>query len=292
MGGAVDVRRPAPCGPYCGTTTGHRNYGCRCLAAYDAVNEGRNMRRRAAREGTWRPYVDARPCRLHLRKLRGWGMTYGMIAGQTFIRPSHLWRIDRGVIGKVRPATAELILTTGFAMAASDDTAEVPPVGAQRRIQALQLAGWTFRALDRRLDLRGVYTHRVLSQSSIRWGTHTAVASLASSLDGVDPVAAGVRMGQWKRTVAGAVARGWVPLSAWVQDIDDPRSEPYKAVVHRRVQQAPAGSRRLEIVEETAHLASYGFPPERIAEVLGVEWASVLVAHQRAGVPVPGRLVA
>lgn len=292
MGGAAAVRRPAPCGPHCGTITGYTKHNCRCLSAYDAVNAWNVRKRAAVREGTWRPFVDAGPARRHLHKLNELGMSYDMISAQTFLYLRHLQRIGQGVYASVRPATAELILSTSFTVVASDDMSYVPAVGTVRRLQALQLSGWTFKALDDRTDLRGVHLRSVLAQSRVRWATHRAVVSLVDEVRGADPVAAGVRSCDWRRTVARAISLGWVPLDAWVQPIDDPRSQPYKAVVHRRTQQAPAGSRRLAIVEETAHLAAYGAGPEDIAERLGIEWASVLVAHQRAGVPVPGRLVA
>lgn len=292
MGGAADVRRPAPCGPHCGTTYGYRHHGCRCLATYDAINEWSRARAAAIRKGTWQPMVDAGPCRATLQKLGHLGMTLDMISAQTFLHRNHLSRICRRVTRMVRPATAELILTTEFAISGDRPDSLVPAVGSVRRLQGLRLAGWPPRVIEDLIDAPGFEVDKVAHRKSVTWRRHTAVVDLCAVLQGRDPVAWGVPSGEVTRSVAWAMARGWVPLGAWVQDIDDPRSEPYKAVVRRRARQAPAGSRRLAIVEETAHLAAYGAGPEDIAERLGIEWASVLVAHARAGVPVPGRLVA
>lgn len=292
MGGAADVRRPAPCGPQCGTRNGYKHHGCRCLAGYEAEAKWCRERRAGLKNGTWRPLVPAGRAVRHLHKLTGYGMTYDMISLQTFIRPNYLHCLARGERAKIRPATEEIICTTDFSMLAAGPDSWVPATGSHRRVQGLRYAGWTLSMMDELIGIPGFRSGNLLRSPRVTQASHVAVAALADRLRGVDPVAAGVRQKDSARAVAGALSSGWVPLDAWVQDIDDPRSEPYKAVVRRRVRQAKAGSRRLAIVEETAHLAWCGYGPHDIANRLGVEWASILVAHARAGVPVPGRLVA
>lgn len=292
MGGAADVRRPAPCGPQCGTRNGYKHHGCRCLAGYEAEAKWCRERRAGLKNGTWRPLVPAGRAVRHLHKLTGYGMTYDMISLQTFIRPNYLHCLARGERAKIRPATEEIICTTDFSMLAAGPDSWVPATGAHRRVQGLRYAGWTLSMMDELIGIPGFRSGNLLRSPRVTQASHVAVAALADRLRDVDPVAAGVRQKDSARAVAGALSSGWVPLDAWVQDIDDPRSEPYKAVVRRRVRQAKAGSRRLAIVEETAHLAWCGYGPHDIANRLGVEWASILVAHARAGVPVPGRLVA
>jgi hypothetical protein len=176
-------------------------------------------------------------------------------------------------------------------MTASGPDSKVPSVGAVRRLQALHYEGWTWTALESLIDSPGFKVSNVPQSNRIVQRRHLAVVDLCGRLDGVDPVAWGVPAYRYRRSMAHAMQQGWVPLSAWMQDIDDPRSVPYVKAKNRE-KSRPAGSRRFDIVHDTAELAGWGCGIPEISERLGIEWASVLVAHSRAGVQIPERLVA
>ena len=286
------MRRPA----HPGSLSGRKHHGCTCIDCYDAANEYERTRRRMIREGTWRPYVDAGPARRHLRKLLRVGMTLEMISVQTFMVSRHLGRIAappsaRFSSKKIRPATEEIIVTTGFSMAAPSPISLVPAVGAHRRLRGLNAAGWPMDWIDRLIGDPSFSADAVFRHGRIQYRRYLAVVELCDRLSGADPIAFGVPRQHHAAAVARSIQAGWVPLSAWVQDIDDPRSAPHVKADNRE-NARPAGARRSAIVQDTAEMAEWGCGPGEISKRLGVEWASILVAHTRAGVAVPERLVA
>jgi len=158
-------------------------------------------------------------------------------------------------------------------------TADVPPHGTRRRLQALVVAGWPpavlAGALGMRLQQLHVLLHRERGGVSIR--TAARVEGLFARLWDQVPERHGVKGAASGRARLLADRWGWAPAAAW-DDLDDPSAAPQLG--------GPAGRGRV-VVENTAELIREGLSREGIAVRLGIKWEAVRQAHRRAGVSLP-----
>lgn len=135
----------------------------------------------------------------------------------------------------------------------------VPALGAQRRIQALAVLGWTNKDIA---DRSGVSLRTV---ESITWG-FTKSGRVMIGIH--DKLAAAYRAmeneaGPSTLRATRAKGSGWAPPAAW-DDIDDPNETPEEWV------RKPAAGRHTLDLDEAAHLLRSGESAERAAARLGV----------------------
>lgn len=92
-----------------GATGNDWRNGCRCheCSAAAVLYEKRRQRARARGEVA---YIDATEARRHLLFLRANGVGRRSVAASSGLSPSHVSKIARGAVTKIRPATAEAIL--------------------------------------------------------------------------------------------------------------------------------------------------------------------------------------
>jgi hypothetical protein len=216
---------------------------------------------------------------LHIRQLRGRGLTNAQISTAAGISAPTLHRIAR-LHGPITAATERRILavpaptgpTAGCLTATTAD-------GTRRRLQALAVTGWPGSTIARRAGMARQdiddLIHGRDQRTSLR--TATRIAALFRQLWDQQPEQHGVRPAAAARARRIATAAGWHPAAAF-DDLDDPNAQP---------QIGEQTSRLDAVVEDTAELAAEGYSREGIAARLGIQWEAVRQAHRRAGADVP-----
>ena len=251
-----------------GTLHRRKTYRCDCEPCIKRERDYTNNRTRLQAYGRWQPYVDAEPVRQHVRSLMAAGIgiqTIGRLAGvpsgtmtkllygerRRGLRPSQ----------RVRPETASRLLAIQPSLDLVADSARIPAIGTQRRIQALMAAGWPQRRIA---DEAGIDYHVVnlaLRRDILEGLTARAIRDAYNRIWNVNPVERGVQRrfaDQAKRTAA---ANGWPLPAAWDEDIDDPAAEPNSG--------GPV-PRYIALAEDAAWLERQGYTREHAAARLGV----------------------
>lgn len=106
----------------------------------------------------------------------------------------------------------------------------VPMLGAKRRLQALQVLGWSANALAQQSTLSRQIIQSIGTYPTIYTTTHDEIVRLYEALSMTHPPeeTPGQRHSVTKvRRLA--ARRGWAPPLAW-EDIDDPAEQPAKVV--------------------------------------------------------------
>ncbi len=177
------------------------------------------------RRGGQRVVIDAAPAWAYIDTLtaEGWNLT--RIAEASGITDDTLrLRLPRMHRDRIR---AVLAVTREQMYANAPDNAQVPAVGAQRRIQALQTIGWTSRhitgssCMAGQIMWRGSRDARAGDRAELRLtiqaGTWRRVR------DAYDRLA--MEPGPCQRSRKRGAALGWAPPLAWDDDeIDDPKA--------------------------------------------------------------------
>lgn len=286
---AVAVERVLPA-----TMAGALHSNCRCLQCRVGYNEWLRDRRASIAEGTWRPFVDATPARDHIEALHGTGMSLPVIANLAKLHLEDVRRI-RGPVGvrpraeRIRPDTEQAILSVELHFSHLPAKALIPTRGAARRVQALRAIGWPAKTIGPFVGLSEKGMFSLLVQKQTQVSTHLAVAALYEVWFDQDPVRHGVDPVIARRTRRHAARQRWAVPAAW-GDIDTDE-QPDRFVRALRYQKSQAGDRGAEVVEETAHLAGFGFTRDEITACLGIKWDAVTAAHKRAGVTIPAPLL-
>lgn len=216
--------------------------------------------------------VDAAEVQAHLRMLVAADMGRNEIARRAQISASTVSVHLRGEWPTIQRTIAVRILAV--LPDAPTPSAMVSSVGTVRRVRALAVLRYSTSAISRECGLSSDSVCDLLAgrRPTVSVATRDAVAAASRRLARV--------LGPSERAARRARAEGWYSFAAW-DDIDDPECAPH-------VGGAGGGSRRQEIVEETAVLAARGVPRDEIAERLGVKWNTVLMAHARCGVSLMG----
>jgi hypothetical protein len=220
--------------PAHGTLTRAKHHGCDCRPCVDAALAYERRRIRRIGYGTWRPYVDADPVRVHVQALRAVGMSLPAIATAAGVKPLVLQRLlynspTRPRTTRIRPANAEAILSVHANLDGITRGARVPALGTRRRLQALQRDGWSMRRLGAEFGLHTDTLYRALDPKAKR-----VQAVTARRVQVVFDRLAGTPGGSpWARNRAARA--GWAPALAWDEDtIDDPRARPRGVARPRR----------------------------------------------------------
>ena len=260
----------------------YRLDGCRCYTCGWARAQYEDNRQRAIQRGTWQPYVDAEPVRVHIRHLQACGMGLRAIAAAADIDRKRLQGIltgrpERGTgpQEQVRPVLAAAVLAVEPTLENLAPSTLINPVGTRRRIQALIANGWPQQSLAARLNMTpsnfGAMIHRehVLVRRALQ------VRALYDELWRADPAQHGATAAGISRARKTAAANSWPPPGAWDDDtIDSPEATPQTGSEQKPNRDA---IRR----EEIQHLISFSHSEDEIAKRLDMSVSTVrAVVHE------------
>lgn len=208
--------------------------GCRCYICGYARSQYDDNRNRAIAYGTWRPFVDAEPIRIHIRHLRSCGMGLRVIATAANIDRKRLQallngRPERGTPPQkqVRPALAAAVLAVEPTLDNLGGSTVIDATGTRRRLQALGARGWPQHHLAVRLGMTDSNYGVSLDRARVIVRTARAVRSLYDELWRLDPREHGVDERAYNRARNHAVDSQWAPVGAWDDDsLDDPAAFP------------------------------------------------------------------
>ncbi|MFD8384269.1 hypothetical protein ACFV2X_38105 [Streptomyces sp. NPDC059679] len=208
--------------------------GCRCYPCCFADSEYRRNRERAIAYGTWQPYVDAEPVRVHVRSLMGFGIGWKRIAALAGVPTGVVTKLLYGHPQRNMAPSKQMRSKNAAALLAVEPSLEnlgsvvaVDATGTHRRLQALIHAGWPKAQLAKRLEMLPSNFGSVLDRPQVTVRTVRAVMRLYDELWRADPRENGVDAQAYSRTVNYARDRGWAPVGAWDDDtIDDPATFP------------------------------------------------------------------
>lgn len=208
--------------------SGAKQYGCHCDTCSAASREHASRRNRLIAYGRWQPYVDAEPSRQHVRTLMAAGMGWARVAEVAEVSTSTVSALLYGKRGRqpsrrIRPETAQRILTVTAELDLMADSAKVDAVGTHRRIRAMAAIGWPLAYQARQLGRLATNYNRILASGTVEAATHRAVADLYKWLT-ASPVP---RDRYADRAREKAAAAGWCGPEAWDDTtIDDPNAQP------------------------------------------------------------------
>jgi hypothetical protein len=143
--------------------------------------------------------------------------------------------------------------------------ARVPAIGTQRRLQALAAMGYTWRALDRHLNVGNMCEKWVNEQRGYVYATTAnRVAAMYERLSMTFPP----ETNQYERMAASrarslARRKGWPPPLAW-DDIDDPAARPHGIPTPTRKEASEW------LVEDWDLLRRHGYTRRAAAEYMGI----------------------
>jgi len=177
------------------------------------------------------------------------------LAAATGMSSSQLRRYrERGPKATVRRSSRDRIL------AAAATTAPATPIGIQRRLQALSVAGWSMMVVskmsgvgrDSLHDLRGCATRQF-----VRAHVSRAIVEVYDRLEMQVPP----RNRSSSETRNHALSQGWAPALAW-DDIDDPTEHPTEVLLDQPLTQWVSRQNSSTTVVDTV----------KIDRILGGEW--------------------
>ncbi|MFF7067345.1 helix-turn-helix domain-containing protein [Streptomyces pseudovenezuelae] len=212
----------------------YRLDGCRCYVCGYAVSVYNENRDKAIIAGTWQPWVDAEPVRVHIRYLQSCHMGLRAIAAAAGVDRKRLQcilkgRPERGTgpQEKIRPVLAAAVLAVEPTLDNLGGAVVISALGTVRRLQALVAAGWSQEHLAVELDMSSTNVSRLINGDAVIVRTARRVRDLYDLLWNVDPGQHGARPDDVTRTKARAATAGWAPVGAWDEDtLDDPAALP------------------------------------------------------------------
>ncbi|MFF1297969.1 MULTISPECIES: hypothetical protein [unclassified Streptomyces] len=212
----------------------YRLDGCRCYVCGYARSLYDENRDKAIAAGTWQPWVDAEPVRVHIRHLQSCGMGQRAIAAAANVNRKPLQYIlngrpqrGTGPQTKLRPALAAAILAVEPTLDNLSGAVSISAVGTVRRLQALVAAGWSQERQAIELDMTSTNFSRLINATTVTVRSARRGRAHYDQLWNVDPVSHGSRPQDVARTKARAALAGWAPVGAWDEEsIDDPSAHP------------------------------------------------------------------
>lgn len=278
-----------------GTRAAYVKDRCRCTGCTAANTAASNTRHRHQVFGRWAPFVDAAPVRDHVHQLRAAGIGTDQIAALAGVSPSHVRALiypthaGRPPITRVRPRTAERLLSVTARDANRAARSLVDAPGTRRRLQALMATGWTLQRLADQLGRTPANLRRTLDAAQVTAGTAAAVRHLYERLETTAPTHGSAADRAAARACRQEAMRcGWLPPLAW-DDIDtDPTPTPpvatEDAVDDVAVERAAAGDSSValtaaEELEVVRRLTQGGRSTRQIAELL--DTSSSTIARRR-----------
>lgn len=245
-----------------GTVNTYVNHNCRCTPCNEAhTTYGRN-RRRSIAYGRHDPLADATQAQLHIKQLRADGMSIPHIAKRAGLPPHVIDSVQRG--GNTKASKIAAILAV---QATPTRLNHHLAIGPRRRIQGLQLLGWTIPQIAAAAGvIEGTIRHVTESSYySVAAPTRDAVLKATRVLAARTPpddVFA-------RRCRTHARNRGYVPLMEW-DDIDDPTEQPDTQPARTRHAVDP------ELVACVWRLREQGWTDQAIADEVGYRTTSAV----------------
>lgn len=267
----------------------YRLDGCRCYTCGWARAQYEDNRQHAIQRGTWQPYTDAEPVRIHIRTLQSCSMGLRAIAAAAGIDRKRLQAVltgrpERGTgpQEKIRPALAKAILAVEPTLENLAPGTLLNPAGTRRRVQVLVAMGWPQQHLADRLDMTPSNFGAMIRRDHVLARRALQVRALYDQLWNADPAQHGATSAGITRARKHATSHGWPPPAAWDDDtIDNPESTPHTSSSQQLTRDERAAVRR----EEIEHLASFGISEEQIAQRLDMGLTTVrdIVHELRTG---------
>jgi hypothetical protein len=249
-----------------------------CIAdtrAYKAAHK--RHRTRMIAYGRWSPFVDAEPVRQHVAALRAAGIGIDQIPVLAGLDRRCITRLPR--TRSLRADTAAKILAVRPDPDLRAGGARIDATGTRRRLQALQVLGWSQRRLAELLGTQQVVVGKVARGQSefVRVATARRVRDLYERIWDQQPPASTKRERQSATNARrAAAARGWAPPMAWDDDtIDDPKAKPEGTGVSK-------GRGKLPADDEIKFLIEGGDSIETIAVRFGAKATAVRQRLHRA----------
>ncbi|MFE2850630.1 hypothetical protein ACFXJO_05780 [Streptomyces lavendulae] len=209
--------------PEHGTLSRRKHHGCKCWDCCEALRAYSNARYAAITAGTWQPYVDAEPVRLHILQLQEAGISLTRITQLTnlplrtirgFLRPS----LDRSNIRPRKRSTRREVADKILAIPADKQAAAiVDAIGTKRRIQALAAIGWPQERVAAHAGLGAKYMSQLLKRDHVHCRTAAAVTRLYDEVSSSKAEQHGIGKTSANRARARARANGWVPPKYWAK---------------------------------------------------------------------------
>lgn len=225
-------------------------------------------RREALRTGTWRPIMAADVAFEHVARMRGWGMSVRAIAaaaglGESTVSPLY-WPGHGSRRTFVLPSTVDALAMVTTPLQAPP-WAHIDSAGTRRRIEALQVVGWSQQEVATRLGI---------SRQAVAQMKRAALVTVANAVrvrDVYDELC--MKPGTDRRTRRWATRMGYAPPLAWDDEsIDDPAAQPHGS-----------GWRPGHLdLDEFMRLIRYGETAERAVARLGITPKAVERAAYRA----------
>lgn len=212
----------------------YRLDGCRCYVCAFARSRYDENRAKAITAGTWHPWTDAEPVRIHIRHLQSCDMGLRAIAIAADINRKQLQHIlngrpERGTgpQEKVRPALAVAVLAVEPTLDNLAAYCVISAAGTTRRMQALVAGGWPQQRLADAMDWLPTNVSHLMTAATVTAKNARLVRDVYDQLWNVDPASHGASPAGITRAKERAEAARWAPVGAWDDDsIDDPSAFP------------------------------------------------------------------
>lgn len=212
----------------------YRLDGCRCYVCGYAVSRYNENRDKAIIAGTWQPWVDAEPVRVHIRHLQSCSMGLRAIAAAANVDRKRLQsllngRPERGTgpQEKVRPALAAAVLAVEPSLDNLAGGMVIAATGTTRRLRALVAVGWPQMNLAAEMGWTPGNLGTLIAAPTVTVRTARLVRAVYERLWNVDPLAHGATATGINWAKAWAAEARWAPVGAWDDDtIDDPAAFP------------------------------------------------------------------
>jgi transcriptional regulator with XRE-family HTH domain len=212
----------------------YRLDGCRCnTCGWERYQYDRN-RTRAIAYGTWQPFVDAEPVRVHVRSLQSCSMGLRVIADRAGINRKTLQAVLNGRPERGTPPQEKMRAAVAAAVLAVEPTLEslapstlISPLGTRRRIQALVAVGWPQQYLAEHLGMQPGNFGQMLGRDQVLVRRALDARAMYETLWRTDPAEHGATAAGISRARKYAAARSWAPPAAWDDErLDDPEAFP------------------------------------------------------------------
>ncbi len=212
----------------------YRLDGCRCYTCAVAVGQYNANRAKAMTAGTWQPWTDAEPVRVHIRHLQSCDMGLRAIAAAADIDRKQLQSILRGrpergtgPQEKVRPALAVAVLGVEPTLDNLAAGCIISAIGTTRRLQALVAAGWPQQRIAEDMGWLPTNVSQLMRATTVTVKNARLVRAVYDRLWNVDPATRGASPRGIEDAKKRAQQERWAPVGAWDDDtIDDPAAFP------------------------------------------------------------------
>ncbi|MBM4548521.1 hypothetical protein GS445_01955 [Rhodococcus hoagii] len=201
--------------------------------------------------------VDSAPIRAHIDELLGMGMSAMMIARRAGVGDRTIRKIRSGEYAKTQFLVAQRIMAADHMPA--PHMSFVMPVGAVRRVRALQAFGWTLTDIGARIGMAETNIAALQHQRRVSYSLWMRIREVYEELSSTP--------GPSDDSRRRASRKGWLNPFEWEgYDIDDPRVTPPRSA---RTTADRSGA-RADRLEQVADLTAQGLSAGAIADQLGV----------------------